>query len=150
MANIQSVQTILDTKSRTVFKAVRLNDGAGNDADLRILDASTLVDAATPGNELLSITSLLWTVGGPTAAKTLILEWDGSTDKEIITLNGNGVWNLTSLGLPSIPNDATNPTGDILLTTTGFVAGDGYTLLIECHKTTGYVHDNSSSSSSST
>ena len=149
MANVQHTQVLLDNKFRTVIKAFRLNDGAGNDTDTVVLDASALVDARTGGDEVLTITQLLWTVGGPTAGKVCKIEWEGATDKEIAILAGNGVWNLGSLGLPALANNATTPTGDISVTTSGFVAGDGYTIIIEAHKSSGFLHEDSSSSSSS-
>ena len=150
MANVQETQTIVNASKRAVVKAIRLNDGSGNDTAAKIIDASTLVEPGSVGDEVLSIVSLLWTVGGPTANKTVTLYWDGGPDEAIITLNGNGTWNLNTMGLPPLINNATAPTGDILLTTTNFVAGDNYSVLLEVHKVSGYSFVSSSSSSSST
>jgi len=150
MANVQETQTIIDATKRAVVKALRLNDGAGNDAAVTIIDASALSEPGSTGDEVLSIVSVIWTSGGPTAAKTITLYWDGSPDEPIMTLNGNGTWNLNTMGLPPLLNNAASPSGDILLTTTGFVSGDNYTVLLEVHKVSGFEYVSSSSSSSST
>ena len=45
-------------------------------------------------------------------------------------LSGNGYFDLRTAG-NEITNNATTPTGDVLLSTKNFVTGDNYTLIIE-------------------
>ena len=45
-------------------------------------------------------------------------------------LSGQGYWDLRTIG-NEITNNASTPTGDVLLSTRDFVAGDNYTILVE-------------------
>jgi hypothetical protein len=45
-------------------------------------------------------------------------------------LSGNGYMDLRTAG-NEIPNNATTPTGDVLLSTKNFANGDNYTLIVE-------------------
>ena len=45
-------------------------------------------------------------------------------------LSGQGHWDLRTFG-DGIVNNATTPTGDILLSTRNFVSGDNYTIVVE-------------------
>ena len=45
-------------------------------------------------------------------------------------LSGQGHWDLRTFG-DGITNNATTPTGDVLLSTRNFVSGDNYTIVIE-------------------
>ena len=44
-------------------------------------------------------------------------------------LSGQGYWDLRTGN--EITNNATTPTGDVLLSTRDFVVGDNYTILVE-------------------
>ena len=56
--------------------------------------------------------------------------WDGATSATALLLSGNGYWDLRTAG-DEITNNATTPTGDILLSTKNFAVGDNYTIIIE-------------------
>ena len=56
--------------------------------------------------------------------------WDGATNASALFLSGNGYWDLRTAG-NEVGNNATTPTGDVLLSTKNFVTGDNYTLIIE-------------------
>ena len=56
--------------------------------------------------------------------------WDGATNATALLLSGNGYWDLRTAG-DEITNNATTPTGDILLSTKNFAVGDNYTIIIE-------------------
>ena len=58
------------------------------------------------------------------------LLWDGVTNATGLLMSGQGYWDLRTAG-NEIPNNATTPTGDVLLSTRDFVAGDNYTILVE-------------------
>ena len=56
--------------------------------------------------------------------------WDGDTNATALLLSGNGYWDLRTAG-DEITNNATTPTGDVLLSTKNFAVGDNYTIIIE-------------------
>ena len=58
------------------------------------------------------------------------LLWDGVTNSTICFLSGNGHWDLRTPG-NEIINNATTPTGDVLLSTKDFAIGDNYTIIVE-------------------
>ena len=49
---------------------------------------------------------------------------------QLLLLGGQGYWDLRTAG-DEITNNATTPTGDVLLSTRDFVVGDNYTILVE-------------------
>jgi len=56
--------------------------------------------------------------------------WDGATDSTAMILGGNGYLDLRTAG-NEIVNNATTPTGDVLLNTKNFAIGDNYTIIVE-------------------
>jgi hypothetical protein len=48
----------------------------------------------------------------------------------MVILSGQGYWDLRPAG-NEIPNNATTPTGDVLLSTKDFANGDNYTIIAE-------------------
>jgi len=58
------------------------------------------------------------------------LVWDGETNSTAAILSGNGYWDLRTAG-NEITNNATTPTGDVLLSTKNFALGDNYTIIVE-------------------
>ena len=56
--------------------------------------------------------------------------WDGDTNATALLLSGNGYWDLRTAG-DEIVNNATTPTGDVLLSTKNFASGDNYTIVVE-------------------
>jgi hypothetical protein len=58
------------------------------------------------------------------------LLWDGVTDASMVILSGQGYWDLRPAG-NEIPNNATTPTGDVLLSTKDFASVDNYTIIAE-------------------
>ena len=75
-----------------------------------------------------------------TMSPRITLKWFGAAaNTTIATLTGSGFWDLTNAGQAPLTNNATNPNGDILLSTEGFTANAAYTLIVEGHKTAGYT-----------
>ena len=58
------------------------------------------------------------------------LIWDGVTNSTALFLSGQGFLDFRTDG-NSIPNSATTPTGDVLLSTKNFANGDNYTIIVE-------------------
>jgi hypothetical protein len=58
------------------------------------------------------------------------LIWDGVTNATALFLSGQGTIDLRTDG-NSFKNNATTPTGDVLLSTKGFAVGDNYSIIVE-------------------
>ena len=81
------------------------------------------------------VTKIMWITNGETVA----IEWDGSDNEAYIAeLSGNGSWSMPGNEWPGIginaAGDASEVLGDIQFSTTGFGAGDSYTIIMELKK----------------
>ena len=73
----------------------------------------------------------MWYSVNTTNPKSAVeLLWDGATNQTMVILGGNGYINLYDAGNMST-NNATIPTGDVLLSTKNFANGDNYTIIVE-------------------
>lgn len=122
MPNTITRQTLVDGDRALIVKVNILGDGSGEETDTVLIDASTYSPAATE-NKLRKIEYCL---NGFTAT----LEWDGATDAPLISLASDHPYFVQydfcedSLQSGGIVNNATTPTGDVLITTAGLGAGD--------------------------
>jgi len=116
-ADTVSISTMsLGSISRFVFS--NRSDATG-EAAVKKIDIS-----AIPGNpSKVRITAIKWAVSG----MNVDVLFDHTTDDRAIILNGNGEIQDANIKDPASSGD----TGDILFTTTGHTAGDGYTIEIE-------------------
>ena len=122
-------------------KATTIDTGMSNgDAIVGGVSGSHTETVANSGNfteldyEVL-VTKIMWTTFGLQVG----IEWDGSgSEAYIAELSGNGSWSMPGNEWPGIGVNATgdsgNVLGDIQFTTTGFGAGDSYTIIMECKK----------------
>ena len=83
----------------------------------------------------LLVTKIMWITSGLQVG----IEWDGSTaEKYIAELAGNGSWSMPGNEWPGIGINAAGDSGavlgDIQFSTTGFGAGDSYTIIMELKK----------------
>ena len=81
------------------------------------------------------VTKIMWITNGETVA----IEWDGSDNEAYIAeLAGNGSWSMPGNEWPGIginaAGDSGGVLGDIQFSTTGFGAGDSYTIIMELKK----------------
>ena len=81
------------------------------------------------------VTKIMWITNGLQVA----IEWDGSDNEAYIAeLSGNGSWSMPGNEWPGIginaAGDASEVLGDIQFSTTGFGAGDSYTIIMELKK----------------
>ena len=109
------------------YYTVRLtnaSDGTGESA-VKKVDKGDLTDIAGLEPLALDLIGIEWDVGG----MNVTLLWDHTTDDEMIVLIGQGEWDQRRDGAIRDPRTA-GDTGDILLTTSGHSAGDGYTILL--------------------
>jgi hypothetical protein len=142
MADTVTSQTLKDSASTWAVKLTNISDGTGEAGVVKV-SANTLVASSGGSTQRLSINRLFWNVSKGTSSlqdPRVTLAWRGTSNTTIVTLSGSGYWDLTTGGqAPLINNAGAGANGDILLTTTGFTASSGYTLILEGKKTAGYA-----------
>ena len=128
MADIVSTQVISDTSGvKYVVKMTNISDGSGESL-VKKIDASSATFMTEDGSR--KIAKIWWSVNTTKSNASVELVWGGETNATAMLLNGQGYWDLRTAG-NEIINNATTPTGDVLLSTRDFVAGDNYTILVE-------------------
>ena len=128
MADTVSTQTIADTTGvKYVCKLTNFSDGTGESLVTKV-DASALTFMSEDGSRKIS---KIWYSVNTTNNKSAVeLIWGGTTNSTALLLSGNGYWDFRDAG-DEIPNNATAPTGDVLLSTKNFANGDNYTIIVE-------------------
>ena len=128
MADIVSTQVISDTSGvKYVVKMTNISDGSGESL-VKKIDASSATFMTEDGSRKLA--KIWWSVNTTKSNASVELVWGGETNATAMLLNGQGYWDLRTAG-NEIINNATTPTGDVLLSTRDFVVGDNYTILVE-------------------
>jgi hypothetical protein len=128
MADTVSTQTIVDTTGvKYVTKLTNISDGTGESLVTKV-DASSTTFMTEDGTKKIS---KVWYSVNTTNNKSAVeLLWGGTTNATALVLSGNGYWDFRDAG-NELPNNATSPTGDVLLSTKNFANGDNYTIIIE-------------------
>ena len=128
MADIVSTQVLSDTSGvKYVAKMTNISDGSGESL-VKKIDASSATCMTEDGSR--KIAKIWWSVNTTKSNASVELVWGGETNATAMLLNGQGYWDLRTAG-NEIINNATTPTGDVLLSTRDFVVGDNYTILVE-------------------
>ena len=128
MADTVSTQVLSDTTGvKYVVKMTNISDGSGESL-VKKIDASTTTFMTE--NAERKIAKIWFSVNAISNKACVELVWDGATNATGVLLSGQGYWDLRTAG-NSIGNNATTPTGDVLLSTHDFVPGDNYTILVE-------------------
>ena len=127
MADTVSTQTLTDTTGvKFAVKMTNFSDGTG-DTLVKKVDASETTFMTEDGNRKIS--KIFWSVNTSNSKSAVELIWDGATNATAVSLAGQGFWDLRADG-NEIANNATTPTGDVLLSTKNFAIGDNYTILV--------------------
>lgn len=128
MADIVTKQTIADTSGvKFVVKMTNLSDGTGEQLVNKV-DASETTFMTEDGAR--KIARIWYSINTANNKSAIELIWAGTTNATAMLLSGNGYMDLRTAG-NEIPNNATTPTGDVLLSTKNFANGDNYTLIVE-------------------
>ena len=128
MADLVTTQTITDTTGvKFVSKLTNFSDGTGESL-VKKIDASEVTFMSEDGNRKIAKIWYSINTANPKSAVEII--WDGNTNATALLLSGNGYWDLRTAG-DEIVNNATTPTGDVLLSTKNFATGDNYTIIVE-------------------
>ena len=127
MADTVSTQTLTDTTGvKFAVKMTNYSDGTGETL-VKKVDASATTFMTEDGNRKISKIFYSINTANPKSAVELI--WDGTDNATSVLLSGQGFWDLRADG-NEITNNATTPTGDVLLSTKNFAIGDNYTILV--------------------
>ena len=127
MADTVSTQTLTDTTGvKFAVKMTNISDGTGENLVQKI-DASNTTFMTEDGERKIS--KIFWSVNTQSGKSSVELIWDGETNATAVSLSGQGFWDLRADG-NEIKNNATTPTGDVLLSTKNFAIGDNYTILV--------------------
>jgi hypothetical protein len=127
MADTVSTQVLTDTTGvKYAVKLTNYSDGTGETLVQKI-DASNTTFMTEDGARKISKIFYSINTANPKSAVELI--WDGATNATAVLLSGQGFWDLRADG-NEIVNNATTPTGDVLLSTKNFALGDNYTILV--------------------
>ena len=128
MADTVTTQTIADTSGvKFVAKLTNLSDGSGETL-VKKIDASELTFMSEDGNR--TIARVYYSINTSDRNSGVEILWDGATNATALFLSGQGFMDFRTDG-NSIPNNATTPTGDVLLSTKNFASGDNYTIIVE-------------------
>ena len=128
MADTVSSLTIADTSGvKFTTKLTNFSDGTG-ETDVKKVDASETTFMTEDCNRKIS--KIYWSVNTSDNKSAVELTWDGATNATAVLLSGHGFWDLRDAG-NEITNNASTPTGDVLLSTKNFANGDNYTIIVE-------------------
>lgn len=128
MADAVTSQTLVDGERNLVVKLTNLSDGTGESAVTKV-DVSALTASATNGAcTEVRIDKIQYDING----MEVQLLWDGSPDLIIGKFTGQDEQCYKKFG--GLTNNASTPTGDVLLTTTNHTAGDSYTIILHMVK----------------
>ena len=138
MADTATSQKLKDHATAWAYKLTNESDGTGETNVLKV-DVSGLTAASNSAltDQRITINKLAWSIAG--ANSKVKLMWSGDSPNTIVYLSGSGMLDLTTNLTTPITNDIANTTGDIYLSTSGFVAGAGYTIMMEGKKVAGYT-----------
>lgn len=129
MADTVDTLVVANTKQRYVVRLTNRSDGTGESGVVKV-DKSTLTGLLGAEPSKLVVEKIQYDVAG----MQVRLDWDHTTDDEIVTLGpGSGVMNWRQAGGLIDPGSA-GGTGDILLTTNGQAAGDSYDITLHLRK----------------
>ena len=128
MADTVSTQVLSDTSGvKYVIKMTNISDGSGESL-VKKIDASETTFMTEDANR--KIAKIWFSVNAISKKACVELVWEGATNATGMLLAGQGYWDLRTAGNEVI-NNATTPTGDVLLSTRDFVVGDNYTIIVE-------------------
>ncbi len=124
MANTITKHTLVDGQRNLVVNVHVIGDGSGDETDTQLLDISAFVNAPA----LVKLKKATWALN----AFEITLAWDGSTDIDFLSMSGEGYIDFTKAG--GMNNNASTPTGDIMINTLGLGASENGWFVLELQK----------------
>jgi hypothetical protein len=104
-----------------------MSDGSGENL-VKKVDASETTFMTEDGNR--SIARVYYSINTSDNKSGVEIVWDGATNATALFLSGQGFMDFRTDG-NSFKNNATTPTGDVLLSTKNFANGDNYSIIVE-------------------
>lgn len=151
MANVIGQQNIVDTAKRSLLKFVYVSDGSA-ESNTVLIDASVLAYAMNTNSKIMSggtdrksnYRTTIKRVAGTSQSNNGIvtLQWHGTgaqTNVAIITFGKSQrfEYDFQSMGdgaTVSNPNNVANTTGNVMITTAGYISGETFTLFVDLRK----------------
>lgn len=127
MADTVAVKTIFNSPKKLVVQLTSLSDGTGETNVVKV-DKSTFTGLNGLEPSKFSIQKIEYDV----TSMRVALSFDRTTDVVFAVLQGQGQLNYQRSG--GLVDSTTGDTGDILLTTAGHAAGDGYNIILHIRK----------------
>lgn len=138
MADTVTSQKLKDHAAAWAYKFTNESDGTGENNVLKVdVSGLTAVANGSATDQRITINKLTWSIAG--ANSKVKLMWSGDSPNTIAYLSGSGTMDLVTNLTAPITNNIANTNGDIYLSTLGFTAGAGYTVIVEGKKTAGYT-----------
>jgi hypothetical protein len=138
MADTVTSQKLKDHAAAWAYKFTNESDGTGETNVLKVdVSGLTAVANGSATDQRITINKLTWSIAG--ANSKVKLMWSGDSPNTIAYLSGSGTMDLVTNLTAPITNNIANTNGDIYLSTLGFTAGAGYTVIVEGKKTAGYT-----------
>lgn len=150
MANAYTYQVIKDTTEHVVIKLTGKFDGTGQESNATRIQANTLYGALDSSKaNLLSSTAntgplsyyglsvyRVWYDSINGAGGDVELFWNADVPQTLMLLSGNGEYDGAGnwVTIPNAAAGTANCTGDIGITTRGYVANSSYTIVLEIRK----------------
>lgn len=132
-ANAPEVQVLSDSGFQTAIKVTGYYTGASA-TSVAILNPKTLAFANTQQTCTLRVTGIQYSVG---TSGYVQLAWEGASSNTVIhTFPKTTSGEMAGI----IENTATNPTGNLTLTTVAVAANEGYSFVISFDKVQGYAN----------
>lgn len=145
MANLIRQHRIIDNNKRALIKYIVVGDGT-QEANSVFLDAGSLAFSLNANNQLLNSGSdrksnyrtTIKRINGQLSSNAALvrIKWNGDTNSEIVVFGSGGFdFDFQSMGDGAvITNPEANTTGNVLISTTGLAANEGFTLFIDMRK----------------
>ena len=154
MANLIKQQNIVDTSKRSLLKFVFVSDNS-EDANTVLIDASTLAYSLNANGQIMTggtdrksnYRTTIKRIAGTSQSNNGIatIQWHGTaaqTNVAIVTFGRSNKfdYDFQSMGdgaTISNPNNVANTTGNVMITTAGYTAGETFTLFVDLRKNNG-------------
>lgn len=131
--NAPEVQTIYDSAYQTVVKVSGYYN-TNTTTNTTIVVSTALAHANVNQTCLLELTSVQYAVG---VTGYIQLAWQGaSANTPILTFAKNSSGQINVM----VNNNASSPTGNVVLVQQGLAANDGYSLVLSFNKVAGYAN----------
>lgn len=147
MANLIRKQNLVDNNRRTLVKIVFVSDGSTNEANTVFIDPGSFAFSMNANNKILGTrtdrkstyrTTIKRITGDCVSASGVVrLKWHGDANSEIILFGKDGIFSyeFDSMGDGAVlSNPEANSTGNVLISTSGFASGEGFTLFTDFRK----------------